>query len=274
MEKNVYLVTGTVKSVSAESKSLVLDLNGLEDFTLTIRDGVTDIPAIGAYICARYTEVGSTPEFVAYDELDDPGTLVKVTYPVAMVCGTSVWLLTNPSASDAEDGYQDLMVVEYGSADVFTVPQEGNYATVYYHDEAYGDVTDVDESAIVAASTASGFTNVTTEANEDDMTDSVDTPGYEDLVSEYGELNYGNEIIHVANVIGGTNHKYDPVNPMAPDPASNPTVKTTGATIANTGDALGGLGGVLSAAALAGTAFAAYSARRMANEKNKTQEDK
>jgi len=273
MEENVYLVTGTVKSISADSKSLVLDLNGLEDLTLAIRSGVTDIPAAGAYICARYAEAGSALEFVDYDELDDPGTLTKVTYPVATVCGTSVWLLTNPSASDAEDGYQNLMLVEYGSADVFTVPQEGNYATVYYHDEAYGDVTNVDEDSLVAASTAGGFTNVTAQADDDDMDDSVDTPGYEELGDDYGELNYGNDIIHIANVIGGTDHKYDPENPLVPNPSADPTVKpapkATSTTAAKTGDALGGLGGVLSAAALAGTAFTAYSARRAANEKKK-----
>ena len=78
-------------------------------------------------------------------------------------------------------------------------------------------------------------------------------------------------------MIGGTDYKYDPVNPVVPDPASDaavkPTPKATGSTMAKAGDALGGLGGVLSAAALAGTAFAAYSARRMANEKSKAQED-
>jgi len=297
VEEDVYMVTGTVKSVSADKKSLVIDMNGVSETTLDIRDASV-APEAGAYICARCSTSTADMELIGYDELDAPGNLVKVTYPVAEVCGSSVWLITNDGAYG--DGYQDLLQVEYGSADVFSMPREGYYATVYYHDEAYGDVTDVDERALAAASVASGFTAISTQADDDDLNDSATTPGYIEAGDGYSELSYGNEVLHVANVIMGTDKAADDTptgidddptpaptptptpspstdDPTTPDAAgTKPTTsaKTTTAksTAAKTADPLAGLGGVLSVAAVAGAAFATYSARRVANEKKDAQE--
>ena len=171
---------------------------------------------------------------------------------------------------------------------------------MYYHDEAYGDVTDVDERALAAASVASGFTAISAQADDDDLNDSATTPGYIEAGDGYSELSYGNEVLHVANVIMGTDKAADDTptgidddptpaptptptpspstdDPTTPDAAgTKPTTsaKTTTAksTAAKTADPLAGLGGVLSVAAVAGAAFATYSARRVANEKKYAQE--
>ena len=205
-------------------------------------------------------------------------------------------MLLLANSGDYDDGYQDLMQIEYGSADVFAMLQEGCYATVYYHDEAYGDVTDIDENALATASVASGFTSLSAQSDDDDLNDSATTPGYIEEGDEHGELYYGNEVIHVANVIVGTNQPYDdvptgiddgttPTPSPAPNPsdpgaseasgaeATKPSSQSTSSTVAKTGDPLVGLGGLLSAAAVVGTAFAAYSARRVANEKGNSEEE-
>ena len=284
LEEDTYLVTGTVKSVSSDSKKLVLDLNGIQDFELAIRDGISAVPQVGEYICARYAFGKTAPELVDYDVLDDPGTLVKVTYPVEMVAGTSVLLLVGEGGS-GEGGSPDYMQIDYGTADVFSVPQEGKYATVYYHDEVYGDTTDVDEYALTSAAAVSGAaggasTNLSAQSADDDNLDDSPTPGYIEAGDDYSRLNYGNDVFHVANVIISTSD--DPDNPDDPTPSSDPnsgsastkpTSKASASSTAKTGDPLGGLGGVLSAAAVAGTALAAYSARRVANERRKAEEE-
>ena len=285
LEEDTYLVTGTVKSVPSDSKKLVLDLNGIQDFELAIRDGISAVPQVGEYICARYTFGKTDPELVDYDVLDDPGTLVKVTYPVEMVAGTSVLLLVGEGDS-GEGGSPDYMQIDYGMADVYSVPQEGKYATVYYHDEAYGDTTDVDEYALtsgaaVSGAAAGGATSISAQSADDDDLDNSATPGYIEAGDDYSRLEYGNDVFHVANVIvGSTDDPDDPDDPVDPTPSSGsdpastkPTSKAAASSTAKTGDPLGGLGGVLSAAAVAGTALAAYSARRVANERRKAEEE-
>lgn len=285
--EGIYLVTGTVASVSADGESLVLDLNGISELELAIGSTLSNVPAVGDYICARYSVGASSLDLVGYDQLDAPGTLTKATYPVAKVAGSSVWLLTSDADSNATDGYRAYLQVDYGAADVRAVPREGYYATVYYHDEAYGDVTGVDENALATASAAAGFRGLSTQSSDDELTDSADTPGYLDLGDEYDDLNYGNEVFHVANVVVGTDEKADdtpsgidddPVpEPTPADPTSSDTGSTGASTAAATkassaatpkaGDPLPGVGGVLSMAAVAGAALAAYSARRVENEK-------
>ena len=295
MEEDVFFVTGTVSSVAADKKSLVLDLNGTSELMLTIRDGMSDIPDVGDYICARHSSVRSGFELVGYDELDAPGELMKVTYPVAMVAGSSMWLVTNSGETD--DGYLDYMEIEYGSADVFSVPREGYYATVYYHDEAYGDTTDVDERALAAAPMAVSSVRMSTQSADDELNDSP-TPGYLELGDEYGALNYGNEVFHIANIIAGSSQKADdappskgsdtpsdegggesPVTPT-PSPATSDSAgtkpsssKPSSSTSAKTNDPVAGFGVLLSAAAVAGAAMTAYSARRVANERKDPKED-
>ncbi len=291
VEEDVYMITGTVKLVSADKKSLVLDMNGISEVTLDIRDANV-APEAGAYICARCSTVTADMELIDYDELDAPGNLVTVTYPVAEVCGSSLWLITNDGAYD--DGYQDLLQIEYGSADVFSMPREGYYATVRYHDEAYGDVTDVDERALASASAAASFTAISAQSDDDDLNDSATTPGYIEAGDDYNALNYGNEVLHVANVIQGTETAADDTptgidddptptpSPSTDDPttldaaATKPAASTkataTTSTAAKTADPLAGLGGVLSVAAAAGAALVTYSARRVANEKDNAQE--
>ena len=304
MEENVSMVTGTVKTVSADKKSLVLDLNGLNDLALAVRDGVTNVPEQGKYICARCAVGASSPEFIGYDELVAPEKLVKVTGPVGMIAGSSMWILAN--ANDADDGYRDYLQIDYGAADVFEMPREGYTATVYYHEEAYGETNGIDESAIASAAAAAGFTNVTAQSDDDDLNDSVDTPGYIEAGEDYGKLNYGNEVIYVANVIEGSNVKPDddpkpspsgdgddtPAGPTPYDPStdggntdgsgsgSNPATTKPNAggrgssgSTAKTADPLAGFNGLLSVAAVAGAALTAYSARRVANEKQKADEE-
>lgn len=58
------------------------------------------------------------------------------------------YFVTGTVKSVSEDGYRDYLQIDYGSADIDKVPEEGKYATVYYHDEAYGDTTNVDESIV------------------------------------------------------------------------------------------------------------------------------
>ena len=289
MEEGVYLVTGTVKSVSEDKKSLVLDLNGISEFVLDIRDGLTDIPQVGMYVCARYSHGAAGLELVGYDELSAPDKLVKETYPVARIDGSHMWLATNAGDSNADDGYRDYLLVDYGSADVRSIPQEGYEATVYYYDEVYGDTTGVDERALATGGKTTVSTGLSTQSDEDDLTDSP-SPGYLELGDEYGTLRYGNDISHVASVIMGTNEKGTPADeddpdpaPPAPDPSaeddpgttdSTPTSSQSGdsgtpapaSTLPNSGDPFSGINVLLSAAAVAGAAMAAYSARRVRNE--------
>ena len=295
MQEDVYLTTGTVKQVSADKKNLTLDLNGTGETTLDIRNGAP-IPEVGLYICAHCAAGASAMELIDYDELDAPGTLEKVTYPVAMVSGTSMWLLTNSDEENAADGYRDYMQIDYGSADVLSMPQEGQYATVYYHDEAYGDATGGGESALTTAAYSSDSARMSTQADDDDVDGTVDTPGYIDLGDDYGKVEYGNEVFHIANVIEGTNEKHDDTpkdnggaspsestsssssSSAASSGSSSTTPKTSGtkstaSATPKTGDPLAGFGGLLSVAAVAGTAMAAYSARRVANERSKSEED-
>ena len=81
------------------------------------------------------------------------------------------------------------------------MPVEGQEVTVRYHDEAYGQVTDVDEHAL-ATSSEVGNVEIEAAQDEEDEFDSVGTPGYLELGNEYGKLTYGNEVFHVANVFG------------------------------------------------------------------------
>lgn len=285
--ENMYLITGTVLSAPAGAGSLVLDLNGTGELALAVRDKTTDIPPVGAYICARYSFDASGAEFVGYDELEAPGEILEATYPVAKVTGSSILLLTNEEAANSQGGYPSFLEIDYGTCDVRAMPQEGYYATVYYHDEAYGDTTGVDENAFAAAAMTAESAAMSAQAEDDELNDSA-APEYLDLGDEYGNLTYGNEVFHVANLIEGTNVPYDPqptpdggddvVPPPAPpatdeDPPSQPTSPVSPAPKASaakatpkTGDPLPGLGGLLSAAAIAGVAMAAYSARRVANE--------
>ena len=229
LEENVYLITGTVMSVSAGDKRIVLDLNGLGEAEFAIRDDVADVPQVGEYVCARYTLGASTQEFVGYDPLDDPGELQTVTYPVEFVEGSSLWLLTN--ADESEGGYRDYLQIDYGSADVFVIPLAGQTITVYYHDEAYGDTTDVDEGAVAAAAYAEGLTGQaeSSEADENDELTDAPTPGYLELGSEYAQLNYGNEVFHVANVIGlPDENSGSPSTPTDDTPAQTPSTTDDG----------------------------------------------
>lgn len=273
LEENVYLVTGTVKSLAANKKSLVLDLNGISEFDLDIRDGIPSIPEVGAYICARYSLGKSYLELVDYDELEAPGTLKKVRYPVVKAVGTTIILLTNENG--AADGYRDYMEIDYEFADVRSIPQEGHYATVYYHDEAYG-VTQASDDAVRVAAPASG---VTTQSASDEMTNSA-KPGYLEMGDDYWKLDYGSEIFHVANVVAGEDEVPDNHEGVTtPKPTAAPGTqnangsngqRVTGST-AKTDDPLAGLGALFPAAAVAGAAFAAYSARRVENEKKRMQ---
>jgi len=312
MEENVYLVTGTVKSVSTDKMKLVLDLNGVSTFSFNIREEISSIPKKGDYICARYSTSATDLELVDYDELEAPEKLVKVTYLVERVNGSSLLLLASDDDSDSDsgEGYRNYLQIEYGSADVHAMPQEGNMAMVVYHDEVYGETTDADENAIAAASTAAGFPSMSTQSDDDKLNDSA-TPGYLELGDEYGSLDYGNEVFHVANAIASLDEPV--VNPTIPaddentddvtivekDSASeesssskssssksssskSSSSKTSASTTPRTGtasttpkaaDPFAGLNGLLSAAAIAGTAMAAYSARRVANEQSKSQDD-
>ena len=213
-EERIYLVTGTVKSVSENKKSLVLDLNGLSEFELGIQDRMTDIPQAGEYICAHYTFGNAGLELADYDELDTPGPQKTVKYPVAKVAGSRAWLLENQKSEDGAE-YSDYLQIEYNTADVHAILQEGYMATVVYHDEAYGDVTDVDENSLLSAGIAGSFPTITVQEGEGgstedaDLTDSPATPGYLDLGDDYGALNYGNEVLHVADAIVCTDEVVD-----------------------------------------------------------------
>ena len=280
MEENTYLDTGTVKSVSVERKSLELDINGFGDSKMPIGDGLAGLPQEGTYICACYSYDGKALELIHYDELDDPGELMQVTYPVAKVNGSNVWLLTNDGAT--EDGHRNYLVIDYGRADVYTVPQEGQEITVYYHDEAYGETADVDESALAAASFAAGSEGLYAQAADDELTDSA-TPGYLELGDDAGKLDYGNEVFHIANVIIGPDEK--PVIPSVeienppepepepepepkpkPEPTPDPTPKPDNSPIPGTGDSFASMDGWLAATVVAGGAVAAYSSHHMAAE--------
>ena len=286
MEEDVFLATGTVKSVAEDKRSLVLDLNGLAEYPMVIREGAASVPQVGDYVCARYASTGTGLELVSYGLLNAPASLVEVTYPVEMVAGSSVYLLTNKDAAD--DGYRNYLEIEYGSADVYTMPVEGQEITVRYHDEYYGETDDVDEATVAAAGIESGFTDVYTMAENDDVTDSVDTPGYVELGDEYGKLNYGNEVIHVANVFGtpdpyAANPPATPTNPQDNTPAQQPASeqpaqatpaaeatrtneRTSNTPLARTADPLSGLASLGTAAAVTGAAAVAYSAYRKSEE--------
>ncbi|MBP3884364.1 MAG: hypothetical protein J6D54_05440 [Olsenella sp.] len=281
-EEDILFANGTVKSVSADEKTLVLDLHGMREYTFAVRDGVS-VPQAGAYGCVRYSVGDAALEMVAFDELDDPGDLIEVTYPVDRVFGSSILLLTNEGENYAEDGYRDYIQVDYGFADVFDVPREGEKLTVFYHDELYGDTTDVDEHEVATASLASGFTNVSEQADGDDINDSVDSPGYIDLGDDYAEPTYGNEVIHVANAIGR------PGEPPAPrqkkDDEKTDDEKTDDgkkddtsrqkpkSELPKTADPLVGLEGLASAAAVGGAAMVARSASRKASEEGSAEEE-
>ena len=292
MEKSILLATGTVKSVS--KTSIVIDLLDIENLTLAIKDGTTDIPKQGDYICVRYTFGKSGLVFVDYDLLDAPESIKTVKYPVAKVAGSRAWLLPVEKDTDDNDGFRDYLQIDYGSADVRTVLREGYYATVYYHDEAYGETTGVDEYGLSAAAYAEDPAGMSTQAEDDELTDSA-TPGYIELGDEYGKLEYGNEVFHVADVLVGSDEEYNdepatddggdtPQPTPAPDPSDNsgandsakPKANKQGAsasTSPKTNDSIGGFGGLLFAAAAAGAAMAAYSARRVANERRESEED-
>ncbi len=290
VKKSVHLVTGAVESIGVDEKSLFLDMNGTGELMLTIPETMTDIPLIGSYICARYSEEASELDLIGYDELDDPGDLKTVTYPVEKVAGSRLWLWTNRDTCE-DDGYNDYLEIEYDVTDVHTVPQEGNEATVVYHDEAYGSETDVDERALAATGAAASFPGVSAQAEDDDLEDSPESIGYKELIDDesfdYGTPSYGNEVFHVANVISDPYQDDDPVQPV-PAPvtptsstasssstsqATTSSSKATSKAMPKTGDMLAGFGGIAAAVAAAGAALAAYSARRVANETNESDEE-
>jgi len=302
MEKGVYLLTGTVKKVSRREKTLTLDLNGISKFELALGDELPEIPEVGNYICARYSFGDARLDLVDYDELEKPGTLVKATYPVVKVAGSNLWLLTNGGDSDSKEGYPTYLQVYYGAADVRSVPREGYDATVYYYDEVYGDATGAGESGLADASTES--TRVSAQAAENELTNSA-TPEYLELGDAYGSLDYGDEVFHVASVIIGMPEMPDEsepteeegkVSPKTPksreagsakaDNSNEKTSKASGDSTPKTGsttssstatpktdDPFTGLNGLLSLAALAGAGMAAYSARRVANERRNAEEE-
>lgn len=217
---------------------------------------------------------------------------------MALVTGSSVWLLTNGDESDAEDGYRDYLQIEYGSADIYAIPQEGEQVTVRYHDEAYGDVTDIDERNYIVAEAAGIDSGIGAEAA--DAGDATDSPnvGYLELGDEYGQLMYGNEVFHVANVIGevaenpdyipepsgdDTTPKPEPKPEPNPGPAieggqdtpnpapSKPQPKPSRTSVPNTGDPLAALDGALTATTVAGAALIAHSAHSRAGAPAKSE---
>ena len=302
LEENVFFATGTVRSVSEDEKGLVLDLNGLGELALTIREGASGVPSPGMYICAHYSSGGASLELVDYDELDDPGELTKVTYLVERVSGSNVLLLTNGDDSNAEDGQRQYLQIDYGAADIDEVPLEGSEVTVYYHDEVYGETTDVDEYGLAASAYAEEQTEEYERSEDDELIDSATTPGHLEAGDEYSSLSYGNEVFHVANVITASDGKIDdlptPKDDNTPTPTTNNTSSSSSSSSSSsnspsssssssssstrpytssssrsttetpkTGDRLSGLNGLLSVAAVAGAAMTAYSARRLANER-------
>ena len=207
-EEDVYLATGTVKSVAADKTSLVIDLVDIPNFELGIRSGLADIPQVGTYICARYAFGASGIELVGFDELDPIAGSVKVTYPVAKVAGSRIWLLTTGEDPESDGAYCDYLQIELGATDVRSIPQEGYLATVYYHDDVYGEHDGESGISVSTLGVAASFP--TTYAQDDgDSEDSADTPGYFDLGDEYGQLNYGDEVFHVADVIVGSQTEAD-----------------------------------------------------------------
>jgi len=220
------------------------------------------------------------------------------------VAGSNLWLLTNGGDSDSKDDYPSYLQVYYGAADVRSTPREGYNATVYYYDEAYGDATDAGESELAAAATGTEPARVSAQAAESELTDSA-TPEYLELGDAYGALDYGDEVFHVASVIMGTPEMPDEQTPSEEDgetspktpnsqeagnaktdnsnaddsKASSATTPKTGSTTSSssatpkTDDPFSGLNGLLSVVALAGAGMAAYSARRVANERESAEED-
>ena len=167
------------------------------------------------------------------------------------------------------------------------MPVEGQEITVRYHDEYYGETDDVDEAVVATAGFETGFADVNAMAENDDVTDSVDTPGYVELGDEYGKLNYGNEVIHVANVFGtpdpyAVNPSATPTNPdntpaqqSASEQASEATPaigvtrtseQTSSTPLAKTADPISGLASLGTAAAVTGAAAVAYAAYRRSEE--------
>jgi hypothetical protein len=208
-----------------------------------------------------------------------------------MVAGSRMWLLAKDEGTDAEDGYRDLVQVEYGYADMFDMPREGEKVTVFYYDESYGDAAGADGDGLSTASLAAGFTNISEQADDDDLNDSVDQPGYIELGDEYGELTYGSDLYHVAIAIGRPEEQPTPAPPGGStdptgsddkqgqqDPPSNPKApdtrsKTTRQQLPKTADPLLGLEGLLSTTAVAGAALAAGLSQRGANWQEDPEKD-
>ena len=312
--EQVCLVSGTVTQVAEDGKSIVLDLNGTGDFALAfalaLREGAYDVPQVGTYLCARYTVGDEVLELVGYDELDAPEGLTKVTYPVEVVTGTSVLLLTNQGESEEDgNGQRSYLEVHFGATDMRSLPQEGQLATVYYHDVAYGEVTGIDEAAFASAGYVDeGYVDESedlyAESDEDELTDSA-VPGYAELGDEYGDLTYGNEVFHVADVVIGPdgvepetpptpeNNEHNEPTPVPepapvtdnaqppntassdtgnaqPAPATQPQAsggKPNG-TLPRTGDPFAGMSGLATAMGAAGAAMLAHTARRAADEQD------
>ncbi len=242
---------------------------------------------------ARYVSNEATLELVHCDELDDPGELKQVTYPVARVNGSNLWLLTNEDC--AEDGYRDFLVVDYGRADVYTVPQEGQCITVYYHDEPYGEQDGADEGPLGSSALGAGSGGLLLQDVDDELTDSV-VPGYLELGDDAGRLDYGSEVFHIANVIMSPDERPvipsreastdDPTPNPGPEPKPEPEPqpeqkpqspasdagdagrpKPSASKLPDTGDPFAGMGDWAAAAAAMGGVVSAYSARRMANDR-------
>ena len=290
-EQEVFFLTGTVTSVAEDKKSMEIDANGMSVVKLFIGDETADIPAVGAYICASYASNNAGGfELVEYEELNNPGDLTKVTYPVAEVYGSSIWLLTNDG--EDSDGYRDYLEIEYGTADVYTVPQVGQEVTVYYPDEVYGATTDVDQHALASMGATDAWLESEATDEDDQLTDAP-TAGYIELGDEYDDLNYGNEVFHVANIIGDLEQP-EPEPTPEPAPSSDPTptpdqptpepspAPASGSTpnkptanngpLPKTDDPFASAAGLLSAAAVTGAALVGYSALNRSGEQENSEE--
>ena len=264
----LHFVTGKVKQVTSDA--VVLGLAGSVEYKLILDGTVAAVPQVGDYVCAWYTGDGTASVYSGFEEVDEPGELKTATYEVDSVYGSSLTLYTGSEETDTEAGYRSFMQVEYGNADMSVVPQEGQEVTVYYYDDAYGDVTDMDEQSLMAHAAGASFPTITEQDDEDDdgMNDSADTPGYIEH-DDYGKLDYGNEVFHVATAIG------TPVGNAVVTPDTTSSDASTGSaattttpktgtttsdneTLPGTGDPSVALNAVIDIAAAAGATAVAY----------------
>ena len=222
-ESPLFVVTGKVTKRTSDTISVKLD-GMYEEFLLHIPQAVTDVPEVGAYISVHYEYNFENPDddkayFVDYLELDEPTKTKNVFYPVVAVCGSRVWVydrdLANIDDAAGGHGYNDgLVCIDYGSADVDMIPQEGYYASITYYDETLTtgngfngeEIVDVNSMAVHAQSAGvlAGFVPSADSWVEDD----ADTPGYREH-EDYWDLEDEDDIRHVAVHIEGTDEEID-----------------------------------------------------------------